>query len=446
MERILIAIGISILLISIAAGILRLLFKNSIMFTVCMMMAFLAAFSGFSFSIVGRLGTIHTLWAAPALIAFGVVIFLRIRTIIAIPLNTAIKKVEDLSEGNLNIDITHTDIKNELGVLQNSLYKLTNNLRNILYEVKTNTSNLSISSMQLGSLSEDLSQGASLQASSLQELSATIEEISATLNDNTEKARNAGVVSKDSAQVVTNFAKESTHMVETQKKIIDKISLVNDISFQTNILALNAAVEAARVGELGKGFAVVAGEVRRLADSSKQVANEVLQISAESVDVTKKIEIEVADMLPKIAESAEQVDIIVKSSLEQALGIEQLNASIQQLNNVTQQNASASEEMASSAQELAAQAESLNDLISFFKMDISSQHQKNESKPKEKTRIENSREPGLNLKESKNSSAKSKGVKININENDIPKKQAINIKNILDRNDDELDQDFIPFK
>jgi len=102
--------------------------------------------------------------------------------------------------------------------------------------------------------------------------------------------------------------------------------------------------------------------------------------------------------------------------------------------------------MASSAQELAAQAESLNDLISFFKMDISSQHQKNESKPKEKTRIENSREPGLNLKESKNSSAKSKGVKININENDIPKKQAINIKNILDRNDDELDQDFIPFK
>jgi methyl-accepting chemotaxis protein len=446
MERILIAIGISILLISIAAGILRLLFKNSIMFTVCMMMALLAAFSGFSFSIVGRLGTIHTLWAAPALIAFGVVIFLRIRTIIAIPLNTAIKKVEDLSEGNLNIDITHTDIKNELGVLQNSLYKLTNNLRNTLYEVKTNSSNLSISSMQLGSLSEDLSQGASLQASSLQELSATIEEISATLNDNTEKARNAGVVSKDSAQVVTNFAKESTQMVETQKKIIDKISLVNDISFQTNILALNAAVEAARVGELGKGFAVVAGEVRRLADSSKQVANEVLQISAESVDVTKKIEIEVADMLPKIAESAEQVDIIVKSSLEQALGIEQLNASIQQLNNVTQQNASASEEMASSAQELAAQAESLNDLISFFKMDISSQHQKNESKPKEKTRIENSREPGLNLKESKNSSAKSKGVKININENDIPKKQAINIKNILDRNDDELDQDFIPFK
>jgi len=446
MERILIAIGISILLISIAAGILRLLFKNSIMFTVCMMMALLAAFSGFSFSIVGRLGTIHSLWAAPALIAFGVVIFLRIRTIIAIPLNTAIKKVEDLSEGNLNIDITHTDIKNELGVLQNSLYKLTNNLRNTLYEVKTNSSNLSISSMQLGSLSEDLSQGASLQASSLQELSATIEEISATLNDNTEKARNAGVVSKDSAQVVTNFAKESTQMVETQKKIIDKISLVNDISFQTNILALNAAVEAARVGELGKGFAVVAGEVRRLADSSKQVANEVLQISAESVDVTKKIEIEVADMLPKIAESAEQVDIIVKSSLEQALGIEQLNASIQQLNNVTQQNASASEEMASSAQELAAQAESLNDLISFFKMDISSQHQKNESKPKEKTRIENSREPGLNLKESKNSSAKSKGVKININENDIPKKQAINIKNILDRNDDELDQDFIPFK
>jgi len=300
--------------------------------------------------------------------------------------------------------------------------------------------------MQLGSLSEDLSQGASLQASSLQELSATIEEISATLNDNTEKARNAGVVSKDSAQVVNNFAKESTHMVETQKKIIDKISLVNDISFQTNILALNAAVEAARVGELGKGFAVVAGEVRRLADSSKQVANEVLQISAEGVNVTKKIEIEVAEMLPKIAESSEQVDIIVKSSLEQALGIEQLNASIQQLNNVTQQNASASEEMASSAQELAAQAESLNDLISFFKMDISSQHQKNESKPKEKSRIENSREPVFNLKESKNSSAESKGVKININENDIPKKQAINIKNIVNRNDDELDQDFIPFK
>lgn len=446
MERILIAVGISILLITIASGILRLLFKNSIMFIVCLMMVFLAAFSGFIFSIVGRLGTIHALWGAPVLIVFGVVIFMRIRKIIATPLNLAIKKVEDLSEGNLNIDIAKTDIKNELGVLQNSLYKLTYNLRDILSEVKTNTSNLTISSMQLGSLSEDLSQGASIQASSLQELSATIEEISATLNDNTDKARNAGVVSKDSAQVVTNFAKESTQMVETQKRIIDKISLVNDISFQTNILALNAAVEAARVGELGKGFAVVAGEVRRLADSSKQVANEVLQISAESVDVTKKIEIEVAEMLPKIAESAEQVEIIVKSSLEQALGIEQLNASIQQLNNVTQQNASASEEMASSAQELAAQAESLNDLISFFKMDTTIHYQKNGSNPKEKMSIEKSDEPIFNLKERINSSAENKGVKIEIDGYEIPKKHSGSIKNIVNRNDDELDQDFIPFK
>ena len=232
--------------------------------------------------------------------------------------------------------------------------------------------------MQLGSLSEDLSQGASIQASSLQELSATIEEISATLNDNTDKARNAGVVSKDSAQVVTNFAKESTQMVETQKRIIDKISLVNDISFQTNILALNAAVEAARVGELGKGFAVVAGEVRRLADSSKQVANEVLQISAESVDVTKKIEIEVAEMLPKIAESAEQVEIIVKSSLEQALGIEQLNASIQQLNSYSAK-CFCSEEMAR-ALRTCRSGRLTQHLISFKR--TSYQHQKYESNQK----------------------------------------------------------------
>lgn len=352
-----------------AIFIIKLIFKNSIMYTVSMWSIILVNFSSFCFSIVGEYGRIHMLWASPLNFALGIILFIGIRNRITVKLNTSIADVQKLASGNLNIDTHVVEVKSELGILQNSINTLAQNLQKIVGEINVSATNLKMNSVQLGSMSEEMSSGAAEQASSLEELSATLEEISATLKDNMDKAKHAGEISKGSAGLVANVASGSTKMIETYKLIVDKISIVNNIAFQTNILALNAAVEAARVGEQGRGFAVVADEVRRLADNSKGVANEIFEISSHSVKLTQNVENEVAEMLPQIAESTTHVQNIVQSSIEQSHGIEQINVSIQQLNHVTQQNAASSEEIAANAEELSAQAESLSDLISFFKFE-----------------------------------------------------------------------------
>jgi len=286
------------------------------------------------------------------------------------PLQESIEKIEKLSDGNLNIVIEQDKIhsNDEIGQINTTIYKLSANLRKVIGELKTNSNNLSMSSQQLGAMSEDLSSGAAEQASSLEEISAMLEELTETLNKNMAKAKKTMDITDQSQQIVSDVATGTEQMIESYRQIAEKIKNVNDIAFQTNILALNAAVEASHAGEQGRGFAVVAGEVRKLADGSKKLANEILDVSNESVKITQVVEGEVSEMLPQIAESTGLVKEIVESTIEQSTGISQVNISIQQLNKVTQQNAASSEEMAASAEELSMQAESMNGLISYFKL------------------------------------------------------------------------------
>ena len=182
------------------------------------------------------------------------------------------------------------------------------------------------------------------------------------------KAKMTGEIASQSQQMVSGVASGSKELVESYKIISGKVQNVNDISFQTNILALNAAVEAARAGEAGRGFSVVAAEVRKLADTSKTLASDILHVSDSSTIVVKKVESEISEMLPIINQSTSLVNEIVQSTIEQTAGISQVNDSIQHMSQVTQQNAASSEEMAAGSEELSSQAESLNKLISFFKM------------------------------------------------------------------------------
>lgn len=368
MEKVYFYFLTSSLLFPFSVWILRLILKKTILFKVGVLMVALVFTTATSFAIVGTLGLIHYAWAVPVNIILGVFVFQYINKNISIPLVNTIGKVKEISEGNLRIVVEKSDSKDEIGQLNNSIFELADNLKKIIGEIKVSSRNLMSSSLQLGEMSEMLSGGAIDQATSIEELSATLEEISSTMNLNMDKAQETAEISKKTSDTVSGVADGTTQVIVMYKNIVEKIKIVNDIAFQTNILALNAAVEAARAGESGRGFAVVASEVRKLADLSKGVANEILEISQRSVLITGKVEDEIKNMLPKIAESTLHVQNIVQSSIEQASGIEQVNASIQQLNNVTQQNSSASEEMSASAEELASQAESLGHLISYFKV------------------------------------------------------------------------------
>jgi methyl-accepting chemotaxis protein len=347
---------------------LKLIFKNSIMFTFSFYVVLFVLFVSFGSFAQGIIGIKKTAWFAVIMFGVGTLLFIYINKILRQPLEKALSQVKLISEGNLDLKVEKSDSENELGILNNSVIDLANSLQKITNEIDTNAGNLLSASQQISSASIQLSQGASEQASSVEEISSTMEQIAANISSNTENAQQTEKISKESYNGFKEVANKAGKAVEANKTILEKISVINDIAFQTNILALNAAVEAARAGEHGKGFAVVAAEVRKLAEKSKLAAEEIVGLAQQSYNMASGAGEEMKGTFAKVEKTTQLVQEINSASLEQNNGAEQVNSAIQQLNSVTQQNAASAEELSSNAEELAAQAEQLKESMSYFKL------------------------------------------------------------------------------
>jgi len=320
----------------------------------------------------------------------------------------------EIAKGKLNIKIK--DAENRTGVLA-SLNIMILKLREVIESTLSGAENISAASQQLSSGSEEMSQGASEQASSTEEVSSSMEEMTSNIQQNTDNAQETEKISVIAAEGISNVENAAKESLTSIKQIAEKITIVNDIAFQTNILALNAAVEAARAGEHGRGFAVVAAEVRKLAERSKIAADEIVSLSTYSVKATEQASELTASIIPEIEKTARLVQEITAASLEQNSGADQINNAIQQLNQVTQQNAAASEEMSTSSEELASQAEQLKDIVGFFTLSDNSKKtfRKNIL---EEYKFENKNHQKTSIKKESINPEESKGYDLKLNNND----------------------------
>ena len=298
------------------------------------------------------------------------------------PLNQAVVFAQTVAAGDLssNIVVNSTD---ETGRLLQALKDMNESLRKIVGEVRLGTDTIATASSQIASGNLDLSSRTEQQASSLEETASSMEELTGTVKQNADNARqanslvlSASAVAIKGGTVVAEVVSTMGSINESSRKIVDIISVIDGIAFQTNILALNAAVEAARAGEQGRGFAVVAAEVRNLAQRSAAAAKEIKTLIGDSVDkveVGAKLVDQAGSTMQEIVDSVKRVtDImseITAASSEQTDGIEQINQAISQMDEVTQQNAALVEEAAAAAQSLQDQAANLSQVVSVFNLD-----------------------------------------------------------------------------
>lgn len=301
-----------------------------------------------------------------ALLVFGIFLTLFSRTITK-PILQSVEFANQIASGNLTstIELSRQD---EIGELVTALNSMLINVKRVVEEVDQGANSITDASAQLSTSSLLLSQSASNEASSVEEISSSMEEMASTIEQNTQNSRETERIAVNVSADMDLVQSSSVSSLEAIQKIAEKINIIGDIAFQTNILALNAAVEAARAGEYGRGFAVVASEVRKLAERSKVAAEEIINLSNKSLDVTKKSAELISKIIPEVKKTARLVQEITASSIEQSSGTDQVNNAIQQLNDMSQQTAASSEELASNAEEMNSQAEQLKEVIGFFKV------------------------------------------------------------------------------
>jgi len=363
-SQILFAIPISIILIKV-------FFKNSVFGRISVIFVF-----GLMLSVINYTARITFVESWPPYFSFptttiimAITIYLSQR-LVREPLKIMMADLKKLADGDLNIHITDrfAGRNDEFETLANSVNIIALNMHRVLSNIKKNSDSLTAVSKELTNIINYMLENSSTQASSIEEISSTMEEIASNVEMNANNAKRTHETTLRTIEAIKDGNKSSEASIGAMKQVTDKIKVINEIAFQTNILALNAAVEASHAGEAGKGFAVVANEVKKLAERSNKAAQEIQSVTKNVYSISESAGQKLGHIIEESNETSELIREIANASIDQNTNIQQINDSIQVLNKMIQNNSSEAEKIHDKALFVSESAITLNEQISFFKL------------------------------------------------------------------------------
>jgi len=304
-----------------------------------------------------------------------------IRKVVTVPLASGVETARAIATGDLTQEV-QVSSGNEVGDLQQALRDMNDSLIHIVGQVRSVTDKIYAASNEISNRNADLASRTEQQVGTLEGTAKSMHALTTMVNRNADDAQRANQLVQAASEVALKGGGVVSQVVDTMasidtssRRIVDIISVIDGIAFQTNILALNAAVEAARAGEQGRGFAVVAAEVRSLAQRSSGAAREIKALIDDSVarvQTGSQLVHQAGATMSEIVESINHVTDIMRgiaaASAEQMSGIGRVNRDIDGMNTATQQNAAMVEQAAADAKSLQDQAGHLERVVSTFKL------------------------------------------------------------------------------